>query len=190
MVKALWIEREFAYDGTQLHSLFAYMDHGILGDSIVAWRGACAIPFEHMLDGEDVRAQSPICGDLMLHFIIEKFAIGLWGAVALQRLTASLCADLLRERVSDLSLSESICRDGDDVFSGSRKFSISIATQTPTSSLIHFAVNIVNTGTPVATCALSDFAIDPREFGEELMKRVVNECLTMTEATQKVHWAK
>jgi len=70
-VKSLFIENKFTYDGSQLHSLFAYLEHGLLGPSVVSWRGACNIPFSHMVDGEDLLAKASIEGDEMLHFIIE-----------------------------------------------------------------------------------------------------------------------
>ena len=82
-MKTHWCEDEFAYDGTQLRSLFAYLEYGHLGDSIVSWAGPCEISFDHMVDGEDLRDQSPIRGSKMLHFIVECFDTQLFGGVAL-----------------------------------------------------------------------------------------------------------
>ena len=47
-MKTLWLENKLKYDGKQLQPLFNYLSHGILGDSLVGWQGACDIPFEHM----------------------------------------------------------------------------------------------------------------------------------------------
>ncbi|MEK6556365.1 MAG: DUF366 family protein, partial [Bdellovibrionota bacterium] len=44
-MKQKWIEKEFKYDGTQLASLFNYLNYGIVGDSIVSWIGPCDISF-------------------------------------------------------------------------------------------------------------------------------------------------
>jgi hypothetical protein len=110
--------------------------------------------------------------------------------VALQRLLASLCLDLVRERADRDFARRELFRDGDDVYCGVRKLSISIATATPVSSLIHFAVNAVNSGTPVPTCCLGDFGIDERAFALELMARFAREVVTIEEATRKVRWAR
>lgn len=187
-MKTKLIEKEFPYDGTQLRSLFAYLEHGLQGDSIVSWIGPCSIPFEHMVDGEDVLAKSPIRGARMLHFIVEIFHIQLFGAVALQRLFASICLDLLRERVP--ALASRMRRDGDDLFVGDGKLSISIATVSPVSALIHFALNITNEDTPVKTAALGDLGIDPKSFALEVMSRFEREVAGIKEATVKVRWVK
>ena len=71
-----FIDSKDRYDGSQLRSLFGYLDHGILGDSIICWQGPCAIPFDKMVDGEDLLEKSKIEGSMMLHFIIEKFHFG------------------------------------------------------------------------------------------------------------------
>jgi hypothetical protein len=184
MMKTKWIEESFTYDGTQLRPLFSYMNHGLLGDSIVSWQGPCEIPFEHMVDGEDLREESPICGGNMLHFIIEKFETSLFAAVSLQRLLASLAIDLLNELNPSL---KGLFRTGDDIFIEDKKLSISIATQSPTSSMIHFAVNITNEGTPVKTLSLEDLNINPISFSKKLMERFSKEVLSIQEATQKVY---
>ena len=189
-MKTHWIDSEFAYDGTQLRSLFAYLEYGHLGDSIVSWQGPCEISFDHMVDGEDLRDQSPIRGSKMLHFIVECFDTQLFGGVALQRLLASLAGDLLRNSILDSSVRAAIRRDGDDIFVLDRKFSISIATVSPTSCLIHFAVNISNKGTPVPTAALEEFGIEPQAFARDLMDRFAREFVTIREATQKVKWVR
>ncbi len=191
-MKTLFVEKTFTYDGTQLRSLFNYLENGVLGDSIVSWCGPCEISFDHMVDGEDLLAQSPIRGSSMLHFIVERFVPDLFSAVALQRLLTSLGADLLREllQTAKSPLANLIRRDGDDIYVDDRKFSISIATVCPVSSLIHFAVNIRNEGTPVPTVALTDFAIDAKSYALELMARFAYEKKTIDEATCKVRWVR
>ena len=187
-LKQKWIEKEFKYDGSQLKSLFGYLGYSVLGDSICAWQGPCDIPFEHMVDGEDLLALSEIRSANMLHFIVEKFQTTLFTAVLMQRLLASLCLELVRERVP-LKASE-FKRDGDDIFWNDRKLSISIATLSPISGMVHFAVNTSNENTPVKTCALSDFGILPRDFAESLMQNFCAEIESSEIATQKVHWVK
>ena len=185
-MKTYFCEKEFLYDGTQLKSLYAYMNFKILGDSIFAWIGACNIPFEHMVDGEDIIAGSEIRGDKMLHFIIEKFNIDLYAGVALQRLMASIAIDLLQEMSLEKEMAMSLRREGDDIFFEDKKLSISIASKSQLSTMIHFAVNIVNDGTPVSTLSLGDLRVDPVAFATQLTERVAKESLSITEATQKV----
>lgn len=182
-MKTKFIDKSFPYDGTQLRSLFAYLDYKIQGDSIVSWVGPCSISFEHMVDGEDLLDQSPIRGDEMVHFIIEKFHTSLVAGVALQRLFASIVGDWIREHAQT-----SIRRDGDDLFIGDGKLSISIATLSPMSTLIHFAVNVTNKGTPVQTACLKDLAMDPQVFAEAVMQRFSAEIESIEAATVKVKW--
>ena len=191
-MKTKLIEEEFAYDGSQLRSLFAYMGHGVQGDSIVAWIGPCSIPNEHMVDGEDLLAGATIAGARMVHFIIEKFHTPLIAGVALQRLFAAICLDFLQEM--DPETARNLRRDGDDLYydsgTGEGKLSISIATVSPVSTLIHFAANCTNDGTPVKTAALSELGLDPRKFALEVMSRFERELRGIEEATVKVRWVK
>lgn len=184
-MKTLWIENEFKYDGSQLHSLFSYLNYKILGDSIVSWIGECDVSFDHMVDGEDLLSRSQIRSKRMLHFIIEIFDENLTSGVSLQRLFASITKDLI-EAHSGIKLN----RSGDDIFCGTKKLSVSIATSSPRSSLIHFGINVTNENTPVATCALGDFGIQPISFAKKLMEDFSNEFKTIKEATQKVKWVK
>jgi hypothetical protein len=202
-----FIEVKEKYDGSQLVSLRSYLKHKILGDSIVAWIGACDIPFEHMVDGEDLNAGAVIRGDRMVHFIVEKFDSSLLAAVCLQRLLASIVRDYLMEKAGERELAGTLYRSGDDIYASARagggakagmggkalagaKLSISIATQSPVSSLIHFAVNVTNKGTPVKTLSLEDLDVEPKKFAMDVMKRFTQEVQTIREATMKVRWVK
>ena len=189
-MKTLWIDRSIAYDGSQLRSLYAYLEHRVLGDSIIAFEGPCDVAFEHMIDGEDLLERSAIRGGRMLHFLVEKFHASLLAGVALQRLLAALALDVLREAArSDVARSE-MRREGDDVFWREAKFSVSIATVSPISTLIHFAVNVTNAGTPVATCSLvDDFGLTAPAFAEALLARFADEVRSIDEATTKVRCA-
>jgi uncharacterized protein len=188
-MKSHFVDREFAYDGSQLHSLFAYLEHKVQGNSVISWIGPCCIPADHMVDGEDLLAGARIEGDKMVHFIVELFHTPLIAAVSIQRLFAAICLDLVREKAG-ASAAGNLRREGDDLYFAEGKLSISIATSTPVSSLIHFAVNCTNDGTPVKTAALADLALEPREFAHEAMNRLVSELISIDEATVKVRWVK
>lgn len=189
-MKSLFVQNEFPYDGTQLKSLFGYLEHGIQGDSVVSWVGPCSVSFDHMIDGEDLLAGARIEGDRMVHFIVERFHESISSAVALQRLFAAICLDILREHVDDPEVAAQLRRDGDDLYFGPGKLSISIATVSPVSALIHFAVNVTNEGTPVRTASLDDLDFDPQDFARKAMKKLTEEVTSIDEATVKVRWVK
>lgn len=182
-MKTLWIDKTIDYDGTQLRSLYAYLEHNTLGNSVVAFRGACNVSFDHMVDGEDLLQRAEIRGSDMLHFIFEIFDEKLITGVLVQRLFASMVQNKI---LSNSKGKFSLMRKGDDLYLEDRKLSISIATHSPQSILVHFAMNISNEGTPVKTCALSDLNIETTEFAKELLKDFSEEYKNMQEATWKV----
>lgn len=175
-----------AYDGSQLKPLRNYLKYQLLGDSIVSWIGPCDVKIDHMLDGEDLLAGAEIRGESMLHFTVEMFDSTLFAAVSVQRLLASIVKDLLALTAKNQILVTGLRRSGDDIYSGDKKLSISIATQSANSSLIHFAVNVVNRGTPVPTISLQDFDLDAKTFALEVMRRFCEEIESVREATKKV----
>jgi hypothetical protein len=181
----LWSDEKFKYDGTQLKPLFNYLNFSLLGDSILSWAGPCDVSLENMVDGEDFITNSAIAGDEMLHFLIEVFDRELVSGVLLQRLMASMIKDLIEEKSSMLQPG-TLVRDGDDLYLGDRKISISIASQSPNSTLVHFAINIVNTGTPVKTAGLQDFELNAKEFSLEFMECLSTEWRSILEASRKV----
>lgn len=184
-MQSLYIEKQFTYDGSQLRSLFAYLEYRILGPSIISWRGRCSIPFEFMADGEDILSKSLIQGDEMLHFIIEVFDRELFTGVALQRLFASIAKDYLQKN-STFSEAINLVRDGDDIYLFDKKLSISIAAKSPVSVMVHFAMNITNEGTPVRTLCLNELGVAPVKAAEDLMEIFRREYLSIVDATQKV----
>ena len=189
-MKSKYLGHQEKYDGSQLVSLRNYLEHGLLGDSIVAWVGACDVSFAHMVDGEDLLQNARIAGDSMLHFIVEKFAVSLFAAVGLQRLLAGIVKDQVQSACRNRALAQTMVRLGDDLYCDTRKLSISIATQSPVSSLIHFAVNITNEGTPVPTLSLHDLGMDEKELALLVMQVFCAEVTSMLEATCKVRWVK
>lgn len=185
-MQSLFIKEKITYDGTQLKSLFAYLTYGVLGNSIVSWTGPCDISFEHMVDGEDLLAKSPIAGADMLHFIIEIFDRDLFSGVALQRLFTSIIRDYLQTEAHAALGKHQLERDGDDIFWGEKKLNISIATKSPVSTMIHLAINCTNRGTPVETCSLEDLKLSPEKVSQDVMEKFQREFEAVLKATQKV----
>lgn len=177
-----WIEREIRYDGSQLRAHWILREHGIAGDALVGFRGPCDVLDAEVADLEDLGGPG-IAGADMLHFIWERFDDdGLRAAIVRQRLLSCIAAESLRE----LGAPETLRRDGDDLFVGDAKLSISIATRSTVSTLMHFALNITNSGTPVKTAALSDFGVDPEACARTILERVVREEQSMQLARAKV----
>jgi len=170
-MKTAWLEQRQDYDGSQLAAHWILRTTGIIGDAMVAFRGACAVTPAEMADLEDLLHGPGITGAEMVHFLWETFDDGdLERAVLRQRLLSAQALEVLR-----IQTSVALRRSGDDLFADRRKLSISIATRSPVSTLIHFAVNVRNDGTPVPTASLADLGVDPRAFGEALLAAVQSE---------------
>lgn len=183
-MKSNFDEKVLPYTGHELSPLRNYLKYGLLGDSVVAWIGPCKVELSEMVDGEDVRAQSTIASDKMLHFVIELFDVPLSTGVLVQRLFAEM---MIAELKSSAPKSvEEFLRSGDDVFWKDRKLNISIATRSVNSVLIHVGVNVENSGTPIPTCALSDFDVVAKTFALKMMETLKTEWQDIVDATHKV----
>jgi hypothetical protein len=170
-MKTRWIDETEAYDGTQLRAHWIAARTGLTGDAIVAFRGACAVLRDEIADLADVEGPG-IAADDMVHFVWECFTQpDLLLAVHRQRLLSAQA----REVLGGLAPAHSVRREGDDLFVGSGKLSVSIATVTQVSSLIHFGVNAAPGGAPVEVATLQQLQVDPRRFAEELLRRVAAE---------------
>lgn len=181
-MKPIWIDEKICYDGTQLRSHWIYRKTNAPGDAIASFIGPADVPLANMVDLADVMNSENIFSKSMLHFIIEHFDCDLYLAIARQRLLASIAKDEIASRTAI----SSIRRNGDDIYDGDRKLSVSIATASPVSSLIHFAINIESEGTPVATRGLADYRIDPRSFSDAVVKAYISELSGMETARCKV----
>ncbi len=183
-MQSYFIDKDFKYDGSQLRTQYAYREYGLLGDSIIAWEGACRVEEKHMKDGEDFLAKEEIRSEKMLHFLIEIFHMPLTEMVSYQRLFSCI----IQQKIFVMSEHQIwLERRGDDLYyKGDQKFNISVAARGPISSMLHCAVNILNKNTPVDTCSLEDFKIVSRTFAQEVMKSFVAERISMVEASKKV----
>ncbi|MGQ9730864.1 MAG: DUF366 family protein [Candidatus Zipacnadales bacterium] len=168
-MKAHRIEKELTYTGEQLRSLWIYRTFGLQGDAIVWFAGPCDVSGEHLVDQVDAAANDYIRAACMIHFIVEQFEGDLTHAILRQRLLVCLAAGILHPEV------EALRRVGDDLWVGERKLSVSIATVSPVSTLIHFAVNIDPTGAPVPAIGLGELGVDPWRFADRLATAYVEE---------------
>ena len=188
-MKSLFIDDEIKYVGTQLSPHWIYKNFHILGDAIVSFTGEMDVKITEMVDIEDVISDSPIYSKNMVSFIVEHFGISLSECVLRQRFLICIIIEELKKVLGD---KYPIRRSGDDIFVSldgeDKKLSVSIATKSTTSGLVHTGLNIDASGAPVPACGLTtDLGItDIKEFAKNIMKRYIDEHDEILEATCKV----
>ena len=181
-MKTLFIDDEIKYIGSQLAPHWIYKNFKIQGDAIVAFCGECEVKLTEMVDIEDVINNEPIYSKYMLSFITEQFNVNLVEGVLRHRLLVSCITEALEKRGFKAR------RNGDDIFVNDKKLSVSIATKSLTSILIHTGVNILSGGAPIPVSGLeSDLGIkDVKEFAVEVMKNYSEELDDIVLASTKV----
>lgn len=177
-MKSLYIDKEIKYTGKELSPHWIYKNFHVCSDAIVAFIGEVEVNLGEMVDIEDVINNEPIYSKKMLNFIIERFEAPLSEMVWCQRLFVSIIKEALEKRGVRL------IRDGDDLFYNNKKLSVSIATKSITSSLIHTAINIVPDGAPIEVSSLSEMGIDNiKALAQDIMDAFCAEC-------ESIHFAK
>ena len=180
-MKTKFINQEIKYIGSQLSPLWIYKNFNLLGDAIVSFVGEVDVCLDEMVDVEDVINNEPIYSKKMLNFIIEQFDISLIGMVYAQRLFISIIKDEIE------ATGVKINRDGDDLFYDSRKLSVSIATKSINSCLIHTGLNIIKEGAPIQASDLTEIGIvNIEEFAQRVMQKYKEELQSIKMATYKV----
>lgn len=181
-MKTLFIDNEIKYIGSQLAPHWIYKNFKIQGDAIVAFCGECEVKLSEMVDIEDVINNEPIYSRYMLSFITEQFNTELVEGVLRQRLLITIIKEALENE------GFSVKRDGDDLFVNGKKLSVSIATKSLTSVLIHTGLNIISDGAPISVSGLeSDLGIkDIKEFALEVMQKYSAELDDIKLASTKV----
>lgn len=175
MQTQVYSEQHIRYDGRQLVPHWIYRTFDLLGDAVVAFTGPCQVDLSEMVDIADVKAHAPIYSPLMLHCIAEFFTTDLELAVYRQRLLIITAKELLEETTN-----HKLQRKGDDLYvtdeNGTRgKLSVSIATASITSTLIHTGFNIETEGTPVPTVGLAEMGVEVPSFAAALVQRYATE---------------
>jgi hypothetical protein len=179
MMKGKYIKgKKITYDGSQLRSLWAFTDHNVQGNSIVAFRGPCQVKVDSLVDLEDRKGNAEIYSDDMVHFIIELFDSDLDRTVVIQRLFLCVMKDVIEELKPELFIS----RRGNGLYieveeeeEEDRKLTVSVATASPLSTLIHTGINVSSTGTPVPTLGLEDLEVPVDDFILKTLQGFINE---------------
>lgn len=181
-MKAQFIKENIKYIGSQLAPHWIYKNFKIQGDSIVAFIGECDVKLTEMVDIEDVINDEPIYSKLMLSFISEQFNVNLVEGVFRQRLLMCIIKEVLENRGFVIK------RNGDDLFFEGKKLSVSIATKSATSVLIHTGLNIESEGAPIRVSGLkSEMKLDDiEEFANEIMQKYKDEIDDIIMASTKV----
>ncbi|OGI19556.1 MAG: hypothetical protein A2255_02475 [Candidatus Melainabacteria bacterium RIFOXYA2_FULL_32_9] len=184
-MKSKFIEEEIRYTGKELSPHWIYKNFNLIGDSIIGFTGECEVKLDNMVDISDVLSNSPIYSKKMLHFIVEHFNISLIEGILRQRLLVNIARDVI---LDNLPKSTVISRQGDDLFYNKSKLSVSIATKSITSVLIHLGINIDAIGAPVEACGLkSDFNLENiEEIANNIIKNYCRENEEIMKASCKV----
>jgi hypothetical protein len=137
------LKKSMIYDGGQIKPLWAFREMGIKESSIITWIGPMEIKPAKIIDYEDVDME--IKADKMIHFIVEHLDC--------QPADMRLCYH--RQRILVIIVKEVLGnfgiktkRNGDDLFVGARKLTVSIATCSISSMKIHLGINLTSKGTP------------------------------------------
>lgn len=180
-METLFIDDQICYDGQQLAPHWIFKNYQLLGDAVVAFIGEVNVPVDHMVDLADVADQAYIYSPLMLNFIIEHFNHDLNLAILRQRMFM-VC---IKEELEQFEIP--VTRRGDDLYIGKAKLSVSIATASLVSTLIHVGLNIETQGTPVVTAGLKELSmLDIKSFAENCMLRYKHELEQIYDARCKV----
>lgn len=175
-----------SYDGSQLRHAFAYEEARVLGPTITFFHGPADVE-DHLVDLEDSLAKDFIKSASMWHFIVEIPEATIMEMVILQRLFICQCIEFLSKKCAHTNLK--FARYGDDIFVDDAKLSVSIATLSRFSGLMHVGINIsVGPDCPVKAVGLENFCEHPviESFGTSMAECFVSEYGDIKAATYKV----
>ena len=186
------LENAITYTGSELRPHWGLEQTKVYGSLLTCFTGPCRVPTEHLVDMEDRLASDHIGAANMLHIIGEFYGTTLEAGVLYQRLLIEWAERLLREE--GLTTGTKIWRSGDDLFVqvGDRpkqKMSVSIATVSPVSVLVHLGLNIDSTGAPVSAIGFKDFGWDASQvlaFAKKLLSHYIEELEDIRVAQCKV----
>jgi hypothetical protein len=166
------LEKTITYLGPELRPHWGLEQTGVYGSLLTAFIGPCDVSTSHLVDWEDRLANDKIKSASMLHVLGEFFGTTLEAGVLSQRLLMVWAERLLKE--SGLA----VARSGDDLFVGDEKLSVSIATASAVSVVIHWGFNIDPTGAPVKAIGLNRLGWGNAEvlaFAKKLLTHYIGE---------------
>lgn len=167
-----WDEKPRAYTGRELAPHWILKTFGLQGSACVAFRGPCQVDTAELVDLEDQMEGERIVAREMVHILAEFFGDSLHAAVLRQRLLVARVAEILNGHIKG---GGHVARDGNDLFIGGRKLSVSIVTASPVSTLLHLGINIDPHGAPVEAIGLQEIGVDPAACAAELLEALYAE---------------
>jgi len=181
-VKTRLLEESLCYTGEQLRSGWVQQTAGLEGDAAVGFIGPCDVAREYMVDRVDLDAGAEIRSPSMVHVIIEHPGLDLGHITARQRLLMALAGEVINRHLGEAL----IMREGDDLYLRDRKLSVSVATTSPKSGLIHAGFNVRGAGAPVAAVGIEELGLEPRAFADRLLAAYAAEVESARRASGKV----
>ncbi|MDR3290625.1 MAG: DUF366 family protein [Methanobrevibacter sp.] len=137
------LDNNFEYDGSQINPNWAFKTLKIKGSSIISWIGSMNIKDENLKDYEDLGLD--IKSNNIINCIVEHFDIQP-GNLRIAYLRQRLLVMILVEELSKKGINP--LRDGDDIYVGNHKLTVSIATASLSSTKIHLGINLTDDGSP------------------------------------------
>jgi hypothetical protein len=199
-MKTFFLPTEVVYTGAELRPGWIaeqFPHEEVPGDHVIlAFIGPAKVRTPEMVDIEDRKGEVfegdlAIMSDHMLHFLIELFGYGIRETVLFQRWFVEIVANrinLMRDREDSW-----VYTVGDDLWidymeDPTAKLSVSIATASAVSGLIHLGLNIENDGTPdeIEIACLEDIIVDPVELLKDVLDEVEKRYMSMMAAMCKV----
>lgn len=151
------------------------------GDAAIAWVGPCRVETEDLVDQDDARAGSFIEAAQMAHVVVEHPGCTLQAAVLRQRLLVCILGEELGRHGVDCG------RDGDDLYVGDRKLTVSIAAPARGGAcLIHLGINVDPAGAPVPAVGLAELGVPPYELLTAILEAYRVELEQAAHAEEKV----
>ncbi len=181
-MKTRLLAEDITYTGAQLRSGWIGETAGLDGDAAVAFLGPCDIAPEHMVDTADLEAGAEISSPRMVHIIVEHPGLDLDHVTTRQRLLMAIAGEIINGLLGEPLVE----RKGDDLYLRDRKLSVSVATTSPNSGLIHSGFNVHGEGAPVEAIGLGELGLSPCEFAEKLLAAYEQEIESAGEAAGKV----
>jgi uncharacterized protein len=182
----LFSDRARPYTGVELRPHFLLTELGLKGSGMGAFIGPCQVKTEHLVDWEDRLASDRIEARSMVHFIGEFFGLSLGEGVLRQRLFMAILGQSINIELMRLGRPERVLREGDDLFVGDRKLSVSIVTASPVSMLLHTGINVDPAGAPVKAIGLGELGIGPQPWIPGVLAAFAEEISSMEWACAKV----
>lgn len=143
---------------------WAFKNFGLLGDSIVAFRGKIDVKREELIDLFELKRKSMLPDCLLLNFIVEHFGDDLGKAILRQRVLLSIAEEKIAHRIEGRLIN----RLGDDLFVQDRKLSITAVTVNPVSSKIHTGI-CISSSEKCKFIGLKELNIDVDELSEVIV---------------------